>query len=120
MNVDYAFAGLVVSDRDRAADWYARLLGRPADMFPNDAEATWRLTESASLYLLADPSQAGRGVFLLIVPDLDAELAAIAARGIAVTAIKETPAGRKGMFTDPDGNSVALAQLSPGNGGRRA
>src|SRR6202050_4890476 len=100
MTIEYVFAGLVVRDRDQAAEWYARLLGRPADMLPNDAEAAWQLTESASLYLLANPDRAGRAVFTLIVPDLDTELAAIAARGIAATAIDELPAGRKVMFTD--------------------
>jgi len=43
MDVSYAFAGLLVSHRDSAADWYARLLGRPADMLPNDSEAAWQL-----------------------------------------------------------------------------
>jgi hypothetical protein len=51
MDVSYVFAGLVVSDRDRAAEWYARLFGRPADMLPNAVEAAWQLAESASLYL---------------------------------------------------------------------
>jgi predicted enzyme related to lactoylglutathione lyase len=114
VDATYVFAGLVVSDRDRAADWYARFFGRSPDMLPNDAEAAWQLAGSASLYLLADPARAGQGVFTLIVGDLDAELAAIEARGIAATAIDDLPAGRKCVFTDPDGNSVGLAQLSPG------
>jgi hypothetical protein len=114
MKAEYVFAGLVVSDRDLAADWYARLIGRPADMFPNDAEAAWQLADFASLYLRADPARSGHGVLTLIVADLDGEVAAIAARGIAATAIEEMPAGRKGIFADPDGNSVELAQLSPG------
>lgn len=112
MDISYAFAGLVVTDRDEAAAWYAKLIGRPADILPNDAEATWHLADQVSLYLLADPERAGRGVFTLIVPDLDAELARLAADGIAPARIDEFEAGRKGVIADPDGNEIGIAQLA--------
>lgn len=118
MDVSYVFAGLVVANRDQAADWYARLLGRPADMLPNEAEAAWQLAGSASLYLLADPERAGHGVFTLVVGDLDGVLAEIAARGLACGPAEEVgTAGRKCVFTDPDGNSVAIVELASGNAG---
>jgi predicted enzyme related to lactoylglutathione lyase len=108
----YVFAGLVVKNRDQAADWYARLIGRPADMLPNDAEAAWQLTDSASVYLRADPDRAGRGVLTLIVADLDARVAEIATRGIAPGPVDVVgDAGRKCVITDPDGNEVAIVQL---------
>jgi predicted enzyme related to lactoylglutathione lyase len=113
VQVDYVFAGLIVSDRDLAADWYARVLGRPADMLPNDAEAAWQVAGSASLYLLADPGRAGRSVCTVVVPDLKTELARIMGRGIVagpVSAVAE--AGWKAELTDPDGNVLALVQLS--------
>jgi len=112
MKISYVFAGLIVADRDKAAGWYARLLGRPADMLPNDAEAAWQLADQASLYLLADPGRAGRGVFTLIVPDLDAELARLAAAGIRPRRVDEIGAGRKCVLDDPDGNEIGIAQLS--------
>ena len=112
MDVSYVFAGLVVADRDHAAAWYARLLGRPADMLPNDAEAAWQLTDTASLYLVADPSRAGHGVATIIVPDLDSTVAAIAARGIETGQIEQVgEAGRKCLITDPDGNAVGIVEL---------
>jgi catechol 2,3-dioxygenase-like lactoylglutathione lyase family enzyme len=104
---------LVVSHRDQAADWYARLLGRPADMLPNDAEAAWQLAESASLYLLADPARAGRGVLTVIVEDVDAVVTEVAARGLALGPTEHVgTAGRKCVVTDPDGNEVAIVELS--------
>jgi len=112
MDISYVFAGLVVTDRDKAAAWYAGLLGRPADVLPNDAEAMWQLSDQASLYLLADPGRAGHGVFTLIVPDLDAELARLAASGIGPSRIDEFEAGRKCVIEDPDGNEIGIAQLS--------
>lgn len=115
MEVSYVFAGLVVSHRDRAADWYARLFGRPADMLPNDAEAAWQLVDSASLYLLEDPPLAGRGVLTLVVGDLDAMLAEIAARGLAAGPVEEVgTAGRKSVLTDTDGNTVSIVELAGG------
>jgi predicted enzyme related to lactoylglutathione lyase len=113
MDVGYVFAGLMVANRDEAADWYARLLGRPADMLPNDAEATWQLADSASLYLLEDPARAGRGVITLVVDDLDTLLSGIGARGLDVSPTQEVgTAGRKCVISDPDGNEVALVELS--------
>ena len=112
MSVSYVFAGLIVTDRDQAADWYARLLGRPADMRPNDAEAAWQLAESASLYLLADPHRAGQGILTLVVDDLDAQAAQLRKRGIAVPPPEQVGgAGRKCAITDPDGNTVSLVEL---------
>lgn len=113
MQVSYVFAGLVVSDRDQVAAWYARLFGRPADMLPNDAEAAWQLADSASLYLLADPQRAGRGVFTLVVEDLDGVLAEMAARGIAPGPVQPVgTAGRKCVISDPDGNAISIVELS--------
>ncbi len=112
MDVRYVFAGLVVANRDSAADWYARLFGRPADMLPNEDEAAWQLSDSASLYLLADPDRAGHGVFTFMVDDLDAVLAGVAARGIDPAPVDEMPGiGRKCVITDPDGNAVSIAEL---------
>jgi len=112
MDTTYVFAGLVVANRDRAAAWYERLLGRPPTFLPNDAEAVWQLAGTASVYLLADPDRAGRGVVALVVDDLDAILAEIAGRGIVAGAIEEIPgAGRKAMITDPDGNEVAILEI---------
>ena len=54
MSIEYVFAGLAVTGVDAAIDWYERLLGKPPDMRPNDREATWRLTETASVYIVAD------------------------------------------------------------------
>ena len=113
MDVSYVCAGLAVSDRDQAADWYSRLLGRPADMFPNDAEAAWQLAESASLFLRADPGRAGQGTIALVVTDLEAEVAQVAARGVATGPVEQVgEAGIKCVVTDPDGNSVELVQLN--------
>ena len=114
MPVDYVFAGLVVTEREAAVQWYEKLLGVAPDLYPNDVEAAWQLTGSASLYILADPTRAGGGVFTMVVDDLDEYLAGLAARRVTVGAIEEIPgAGRKVVALDPDGNSVGVVELLP-------
>jgi predicted enzyme related to lactoylglutathione lyase len=112
VRISYAFAGLVVANRDQAQAWYERLLGKPPTFLPNDLEAVWQVADTASVYLLADAERAGRGIMTLIVDDLDATLAEIDGRGIAAGAIEEIPgAGRKSTITDPDGNRVSIVQI---------
>ncbi|MGH2446984.1 MAG: VOC family protein [Chloroflexota bacterium] len=112
MDVTYAFAGLAVANRDEAAAWYERLLGRPPTFLPNDAEAVWQVAETASLYLVADPERAGRGVIALVVDDLDRTLAEVARRGIAARAIEDIPgAGRKSVVIDLDGNALSILEV---------
>jgi catechol 2,3-dioxygenase-like lactoylglutathione lyase family enzyme len=60
MSIEYVFAGLAVTHLEAAIDWYARLLGRPPDMLPNEREAVWRVAETASVYIVADDDRAGQ------------------------------------------------------------
>ncbi len=56
------------------------------------------MTESASVYLLADAERAGRGVVTLVVGDLDSTLAQVAGRGIVTSEVQVIPgASREGM-----------------------
>ncbi|MCW2631729.1 MAG: hypothetical protein JWR88_691 [Pseudonocardia sp.] len=43
MAITELFAGIPVSDFATAREWYERLIGRPPDLVPHDAEAAWRL-----------------------------------------------------------------------------
>jgi len=112
MDVTYVFAGMVVRNRDQAADWYERLLGRPPDFLPNPIEAVWQVAATGSIYLLANPDHAGHSVMTLVVDDLEATLKEIAERGIAAGAIEEVEgAGRKSTMTDPDGNALQIVEI---------
>jgi len=111
MAVTYVFAGIPVSQRDAAAGWYERLVGRPPDLIPNDHEAAWRLTDTGWIYIVVDPDRAGSALNTLLVDDLDALLAGLAERGI-VTGPVETigDAVRGTHVTDPDGNRLQIGQ----------
>jgi predicted enzyme related to lactoylglutathione lyase len=111
------FAGVAVSNFDEARAWYERLLGRPADIVANDDEVMWRFADAAWMCLLRDPERAGRSLVTLCVPELDRVVEEIAGRGILDVTIEIVgTAGRKAPFRDPDGNVVALIEVTAASG----
>jgi catechol 2,3-dioxygenase-like lactoylglutathione lyase family enzyme len=104
----HLFAGLRVRDFEDARPWYERLLGEPA-FLPHDTEAVWTLAEDRSVYIVQDAEGAGSSVVTLFVDDLDAQVAAIAARGLEPDQRETYSNGvRKVTYRDPDGNEVGF------------
>lgn len=110
MAINEVFAGIVVSDRDNAAAWYARLLGRAADYLPNDIEAVWRVTDTVLVYVVADEANAGHSSLSLIVDDLDSFLAGAREQGIQTGEVADGEYKTSIVF-DPEGNKITLVQL---------
>jgi catechol 2,3-dioxygenase-like lactoylglutathione lyase family enzyme len=106
--VTHTFAGLPVNEYTTAYDWYVRLLGRPANMFPHEGEAVWRLTPTASLYVVQDSERAGSGLVALAFDDLDAQRRRLAADGLAFTEQAGGATPRRLVLRDADGNSVTF------------
>ena len=102
------FAGVPVSDLAAGLAWHECLHGRPPEMYPNDREACWQVSDQGWVYVVLDPERAGRGLMTVIVDDLDAEVADLAARGLEPVARDTNPL--KARYEDPDGNWVVLAQ----------
>ena len=65
------FAGLPVSDLERALEWYPRLLGDVESFDPNDTERVWTIGEHRHVYAVLHPERAGRALVTLFVDDLD-------------------------------------------------
>jgi len=76
------FAGLAVSDYQRALMWYERLLGSGPAFVPNATEAVWELAEHRYLYIEELPERAGHALHTVFVDDLDERVESIGARGI--------------------------------------
>src|SRR5262245_62940527 len=111
MAVTHVFAGIPVTDRDVSAAWYARLVGRPPDLIPNDAEAAWRLTDSGWIYVIVDPDRAGTALSTVLVDDLDTFLAGATERGIETGRIETIPGEARSVYvSDPDGNRLQIGQ----------
>jgi catechol 2,3-dioxygenase-like lactoylglutathione lyase family enzyme len=104
----HLFAGLRVRDFEAARAWYERLLGEPT-FFPHAAEAVWTLAEDRSVYVVEHAEGAGNSVVTIFVDDLDAQVAAIAARGLEPDERKTYSNGvRKALYRDPDGNELGF------------
>ena len=109
--VTYVFASIPVAGRESAVAWYERLAGRPPDLIPNDDEAAWRMTDTAWIYVVADPPRAGSAYHTLLVDDLDSFLGGLNDRGLRTDPVETWGNGmRRTVITDPDGNRLQIAQ----------
>jgi hypothetical protein len=109
------FAGLAVSDYQRALTWYERLLGSGPAFFPNATEAVWELAEHRYLYIEELPARAGHALHTVFVDDLGKRVEGIAARGIEPTSQETYGNGvRKVIYRDPDGNEIGFGGAAPG------
>jgi catechol 2,3-dioxygenase-like lactoylglutathione lyase family enzyme len=102
----HLFAGVRVRDFQAARPWYERLLGEPA-FFPHAREAVWTLAEGRSVYVVEHPEGAGGCVVTVLLDDLEAQIGAIAGRGLDPDK-RETYSGGvcKVTYRDPDGNEL--------------
>ena len=108
MTVDL-FAGIPVSDYQRALSWYERLLGCAPAFFPNAIEAVWELAEHRYLYIEELPERAGHALHTMFVDDLDERVESISARGIEPASREAYGNGvRKMIYRDPDGNEIGF------------
>ncbi len=113
MTVDL-FAGLPVSDYQRALTWYERLLGSEPAFLPNAREAVWELAEHRYLYIEELPERAGRSLQTVFVDDLDDRVESIGARGIEPASEEAYGNGvRKVIYRDPDGNEIGFGGAAP-------
>ena len=104
----HLFAGLRVRDFEAARPWYERLFGEPS-FFPHATEAVWTLAEDRSVYIVEHPDGAGHSVVTLVLDDLDAHVAAAAARGLEPDERETYSNGvRKVLYHDRDGNAVGF------------
>lgn len=102
------FAGMPVRDYEAAVAWYSRLFGAEPAFRPDAVEAVWEAGPHQYVYVVVRPDDAGHGLCLLYVPDLDDRLAAIASRGLTPDAREDYGPSRKVVFRDPDGNEFGF------------
>lgn len=108
--ITHTFAGLPVADYGVGYEWYRRLLGRAADMFPHDTEAVWRLTPTSAVYVVQDPERAGNGLLTVAVENLDEHERRLREAGIAFAELSAGGAPRRLAVRDQDGNVLTFFQ----------
>ena len=108
----HLFAGLPVSDFERAVAWYAQLYGTPETFRAHDTEFVWTLAEERSVFVLLKPESAGHGLVTMVLDDLDGFVASASGRGIEPSAVETYDNGvRKVVYRDPDGNEVGFGGM---------
>jgi uncharacterized protein YndB with AHSA1/START domain/predicted enzyme related to lactoylglutathione lyase len=106
-------SGYMCQDGARAIAFYRDVLGlEPTLVYPDNRGAEFDLPDGTTFGLWGGggkvmPFQPGNGI-LFAVDDLDAAVAAVKARGIAVAYETETPNCFMAMFPDSEGNSIFL------------
>jgi predicted enzyme related to lactoylglutathione lyase len=109
-----------VSDVDRAKAFYTEQVGFVADHDHqvSDELRFVQLTPPGSACSIAlgsgmDQAEPGsvRGL-QIVVADVDAARAELTGRGVEASEVQEFPWGRFVFFSDPDGNSWALQQIT--------
>jgi catechol 2,3-dioxygenase-like lactoylglutathione lyase family enzyme len=105
------FAGMRVSDYERARPWYERLLGAEPTFLAHATEAVWELAEHRWLFIVEDIENPGGTLVTVLVEDLDEFVEAIAARGIEPgEQVTYDSGARKAIYRDADGNEVGFGE----------
>jgi catechol 2,3-dioxygenase-like lactoylglutathione lyase family enzyme len=113
MKVDVLFACVPVSDFEASLAWYERLFARPPDVIAHEHEVMWQVTDRGWLYIVLDATEAGRSTVSVAVSDIQAATSELEDRGISCGRIeRQGSAGRKCVVPDPDGNSIAILEVS--------
>ncbi len=112
------FAGISVSDYQRALAWYERLLGSPPSFMAHATEAVWELAEHRFVFIEEQAKDAGHAQHTIFVDDLDTVVEQITGRGLDPVE-RETYANgvRKVTYRDPDGNEIGFGGVSKADTG---
>jgi predicted enzyme related to lactoylglutathione lyase len=105
-----AIASLPVKNLSNATDWYTRLFGRKPDSTPMKELAEWKFDGGGWLQVYQAPERAGGGSCTLSVEDLRGEVERLQKLGFSTPEPMQVSIGTIMMISDPDGNTVALAQ----------
>ena len=104
----HLFAGLRVRNFEAARPWYEGLLGE-VTFLPHATAAVWTLAEDRSVYIVEHAEGAGQSVVTVMVDDLDAQVAAVVARGLEPDERLTYSNGvRKVLYRDADGNELGF------------
>jgi hypothetical protein len=110
-NIVNVVAVVPVEDHARSTAWYAKLLGREADLVPMEEVAEWQLADNAWLQVGRDPERAGKTTVIIGVVDIQVQHGLCTKADMPVGEIVEYPDVIKMTETlDPDGNKVVFVQ----------
>jgi len=112
MAIRNALASVAVKDLKVSLLWYQKLFGRPADSSPMPEVAEWKFPGGGWLQVYALPERAGGCSCTLAVSNLDEESEKLRRLGLDSSNRTDAPMVKTIMIKDPDGNSIALAEVN--------
>lgn len=116
-NIMNVVAVVPVKDYREATKWYARVLGRQADLVPADDVAEWQLAENAWVQVTTDAERAGGTTVIIGVVDIDVQRSLCTKADVPIGQVVEYPEVIKMAETvDPDGNKIVFVQDISGRG----
>jgi predicted enzyme related to lactoylglutathione lyase len=111
MPIINAIASVAVRDLNTAIRWYEALF-RKAPTRPMPEVAEWSFERGGWLQVYQLPERAGSGSCTLAVSNLEEEATRLKALNIDTSRRTSTEKVKTLMITDPDGNSIALAEAA--------
>lgn len=109
MSIQNVLAGVAVKDLAAAAKWYAQLIGH-AGTQPMKEVFEWSLPGGGALQVFEDADRAGHSSVTFSVKDIDAHVAELTERGIAIGSRSDSDMVSTAIIADQDGNQVVLAE----------
>jgi len=71
----------------------------------------WRIVGTGWIYVVGDAVRAGKALLTILVDDLEAQVAGLPERGLAIGAIETVPGVvRKAGIIDPEGNTITFGE----------
>lgn len=105
------FAGIPVSEFAAAKQRYEQVLGREPSFMPHATEAVWELAPARWVFVVEEPERAGGALHTILVDDLEAKVAEIAARGVEPDErVTYGNGARKAIYRDADGNELSFGE----------
>ncbi len=111
MSIKNALASLAVKDVNSAANWYEKIVGRPASR-PMPELAEWQFETGGGLQVYQLPERAGSGSCTLVITDMEAQVAQLEKLNIDTSQRTSSDSVKTVMITDPDGNHIAFAEAT--------
>jgi predicted enzyme related to lactoylglutathione lyase len=111
MAIRNAIAVIAVKNLQAATPWYEKLIGRGPDRIDPSGSREWIFEQGGRLQLREDQARAGRALITCAVGDLDKETQQLSIAGITIGEVNRTSSERVFTIEDPDGNTIALAEI---------
>jgi predicted enzyme related to lactoylglutathione lyase len=102
-------AQAIVTDLERALDWYGTLFGRQPDARPMPGLVEWHLGDSYGVQVWSESDRAGNSSMVLDESDFDALIVRLDEAGLKHDPPQDVTASRILVLLDPDGNRIVVS-----------